>query len=309
MMKYILSAIGVLTLALCTSFALADKDYWVFLESINEDRYHGAGSVLVSGGEAIVMDVGRRIYAGKISAEIKSFPAKIKYIMISHAHEDHMGALSRVYRELPHPKPTVFFNYPQKRVCDAEPDTWGCDPKDIAYAFDGVPYQPLLEGTEIEFNNFHIKILAARYEGSLDENDESIIMWVTHKPSGNTMLTTGDANARVGRYVTEKYDLKTDVFFLPHHGCQGQPDDAMYYEADPHIAVWQTTVRALNERIDICGHTADMLKEMKTPIQLWQWHRPIERIDFPIEGIPHRRFPPVNVGAAMAPIISYILSE
>lgn len=271
----------VLLLALLFTSGCSAEDYVKVLGSLNQGSGQEGGLLLVSEGKGLLFDVGR--YDSKEALLREVSDVKIKAIIISHSHDDHFGSLSYLYKYLS-PKPTVYYNAPNKALCDAEPDSWGCNYEDIEKGFKGVPTVAIKEGDFLTLGNLNLNVLAASYSGSKDINDESVIIKVTSNKSNTSLLLTGDANARVGQYVEDKYDLSADILQLPHHGCKGQPSDSFYKEVNPVITIWNQSKHFYNT-LTQCEHTKQLVAHT-TQIHNWQG-------SYVIEFIPITWLPPV----------------
>lgn len=169
----------------------------------------------------------------------------IDKFFISHAHKDHYNGIINVIQSGIKIK-KVYFNIPNKEVCDGE-KPWGCDYDHILLTIKfirdhNIPVESLKEGdTFIPKINTTLKVLAVfdgknTPVGRTDINDTSAIMKLTY---GNmSFLFTGDLNARLSEYlVGSKYDVKSDILKVPHHGTEGVATNAFFDAVSPKLAL------------------------------------------------------------------------
>jgi competence protein ComEC len=166
-------------------------------------------------------------------------------VFISHPHKDHYAGLTMMLKRGVKVK-EVYFNLPDREVCDAE-IPWGCD------------YAELLRYHQILLKN-DVKVIVARagmifkigsdasleilyaYDGvntpvgRTDINDMSLIMKLRN--GTQTVLFTGDLNHKMGEYLAkEGKNLKADILKLPHHGTEGAAPDSFFEAVAPKVAM------------------------------------------------------------------------
>jgi beta-lactamase superfamily II metal-dependent hydrolase len=169
----------------------------------------------------------------------------IDKFFVSHAHKDHYNGIINVIQSGIKIN-TVFFNVPDKEVCDTE-KPWGCDYKHILETIKfikdhNISVENLKEGDSFAPQDDTVVTVLAVFDGSktpigkTDINDTSAIMKLTHGKT--SILFTGDLNARLSEYlVKSKYDVKADILKVPHHGTEGVATNDFFDAVSPKLAL------------------------------------------------------------------------
>jgi competence protein ComEC len=198
-------------------------------------------------GKNILIDTGHYWVAENIM--IPYLQAKgvkrLDQVFISHPHKDHYAGLVAVINMGIKIK-EVFFNLPDKGVCDVE-IPWGCDYAEIlsyhqTLKSSGVKVSEATAGMVFKIgSDASLEVLYA-YDGvntpvgRTDINDMSLIMKLRN--GTQTALFTGDLNNKMGEYLAkEGKNLKANILKLPHHGTEGAAPDSFFEAVSPQVAM------------------------------------------------------------------------
>ena len=216
---------------------------WTMINVNYSPQQGDAHLIQTRNGKNILIDTGHLDPARKALVPFLQSKGikKIDTVFITHPHKDHYDGLLAIL-ESGIPIKEVYFNMPDKQVCDAE-IPWGCDYEHILnyrkmLALNQVNVLEAKAGMVFDLGlGSSLKILHAfdgvnTPVGRTDINDMSYIMLLKH--GFNTALFTGDLNSKLGEYLAkEGKDLKVDILKLPHHGTEGAAPDAFFAAAAP----------------------------------------------------------------------------
>lgn len=188
-------------------------------------------SILVKAGDkCMLVDGGRSVAGPKLASYLKSQGVTSIDVMVStHPHADHIGGLLTVLKE-----------FPVKRVVDSgivhPSQTYESYLKLIDQL--NIPYMVGEAGQAIDLGpGVKVEVLAPpspHNEGGINEN--SIVLKVTH--DNVTFLLMGDAGITEEMYLMSSgYDLKSDVYKVPHHGSRHSANVSFIYRVMPEVSV------------------------------------------------------------------------
>ena len=213
-------------------------------------------------GQLIVVDGGLKTNAPYLSKYIKSKGGKVAAWLLTHPHEDHVGALSVILE--------------QQKVA-GHPDFYDIDPGQIYFSF--APYSfyeqyeqgyrlPMIKevmedlaaypaekkhensarGTTFSYGNVSVEILNTAYSIPIDTgNNSSICYMITI--NGKKLLITGDLPYEAAGKLLEELPpekLKADIVQMAHHGQHGG-SFAFYSTVAPKYALWDKRKDAFTE--------------------------------------------------------------
>lgn len=200
-------------------------------------------------GKLIVVDGGWEADADKLSSLILQQGGKVDAWLITHPHEDHVGALCAILNDTGR-KIKI-----DKIYCSlATPDwyrqvsTTGAGIADqLLNAFTKLPVGTVTNnigrGTEINIDDVNIRVLNNRgvytYNGV---NNSSLVYKI--RVSGQSILILGDLAYDGGKDLIKTCtaaELKSDIVQMAHHGQQGVDQDA-YALIAPTICLWPSPV-------------------------------------------------------------------
>lgn len=200
-------------------------------------------------GKLIVIDGGWEADADKLSSLILQQGGKVDAWLITHPHEDHVGALCAILNDGSR-KIKI-----DKIYCSLTTPDWyrqvsptGAGIADqLLTAFTklqvGTVTNNIGRGTEIDIDDVHIRVLNNRgtytYNGV---NNSSLVYKIN--VSGQSILILGDLAYDGGKDLIKTCtaaELKSDIVQMAHHGQQGVDQDA-YALMAPTTCLWPTPV-------------------------------------------------------------------
>ena len=216
-------------------------------------------------GQLIVVDGGLKTNAPYLSKYIKNKGGKVAAWLLTHPHEDHVGAISVILD--------------QHKVA-GHPDFYDIDPGQIYFSF--APYSfyeqyeqayrlPMIKevmedlaaypaekkhensarGTTFSFGNVSVEILNTAYSIPIDSgNNSSICYMITI--NGKKLLITGDLPYEAAGKLLEELPaekLKADIVQMAHHGQHGG-SFAFYSAVAPKYALWPSSKELWDKRKD-----------------------------------------------------------
>ncbi len=212
--------------------------------NINSFQQQGDANLLqVAGDVNILIDAGHILYAEKLLAFLRDRNAlHFRAIILSHAHNDHYGALPYLLRN-GISADAVYFNPPAPELVARE--YWGCNMQDIEEilrecAARDVPVIAMKAGTEWALGRGILMRVLYVFDGidtpvgPTDINDTSAVIMVEHGEM--RYLFPGDLNQSLGQYITENADIvpiRANVLKAPHHGTEGLAPDEFFHAVSP----------------------------------------------------------------------------
>ena len=198
-------------------------------------------------GKLIVIDGGWEADAEKLSSLILQQGGKVDAWLITHPHEDHVGALCAILDD------TARKIKIDKIYCSLATPDWyrqvsptGPGVADqLLTAFTKLPVGTVTNnigrGTEINIDDVNIRVLNNRgvytYNGV---NNSSLVYKI--RVSGQSILILGDLAYDGGKDLIKTCtaaELKSDIVQMAHHGQQGVDQDA-YALIAPTTCLWPT---------------------------------------------------------------------
>ena len=196
-------------------------------------------------GKLIVIDGGWEADADKLSSLILQQGGKVDAWLITHPHEDHVGALCTILND------TARKIKIDKIYCSLATPDWyrqvsptGAGIADqLLSAFTKLPVGTVTNnigrGTEINTDDVNIRVLNNRgvytYNGV---NNSSLVYKI--RVSGQSILILGDLAYDGGKDLIKSCtaaELKSDIVQMAHHGQQGVDQDA-YALIAPTTCLW-----------------------------------------------------------------------
>lgn len=198
-------------------------------------------------GKLIVVDGGWEADVDKLSELIMQQGGKVDAWLITHPHEDHVGALCAILND------TARKIKIDKIYCSLATPDWyrqvsptGAGIADqLLNAFTKLPVgtvtNSICRGTEIDIDDVNIRVLNNRgvytYNGV---NNSSMVYKIL--VSGQSILILGDLAYDGGKDLIKTCtaaELKSDIVQIAHHGQQGVDQDA-YALIAPTTCLWPT---------------------------------------------------------------------
>ena len=205
--------------------------------------FQGDSIIITSGGETMLLDGGYETYNGSsgTAKDIANYLEekgikKLKYVIASHEHNDHVGGLAEFLDEYRNIEVEEFYSSPYFRADSSATFNIGSILNER-----GITRKTLRVGDILTLGSTAIECLGPltehSHQSSEEENQNSLILKIS---LGNTSyLTCGDAdNANTNAELAKRWgdNLKCTVLHLAHHG--GGPNNAAFMEAaNPTIQV------------------------------------------------------------------------
>ncbi len=212
-------------LTVCTAFAAACLiSQWLFMrrmECVFFDVGQGDAIFLrFPSGKCMLVDAGSggwgRSFERTLGRYMQVIGAqRIDYLVMSHAHEDHIGAMPAILRQIPVGEllgnGDPFTSLVYKRVLET------AAAKEIPLTAAHGPSDWLQEGgarVQILYPPAPLKSASASYGG---QNNRSVVLRVGY--AGKAILLTGDVERQAERALLYSgASLQSQVFKVPHHG-------------------------------------------------------------------------------------------
>lgn len=185
-------------------------------------------TILQCDGQAMLIDAGNRNDAETVLEALSSLEIeKLDYVVATHSHEDHIGAMAAVLRQVP---ADYIIYYPENVQTKVYQNFLA------AAGENGAVYikPELLE--VFDFGGGTIQVLAPDEGVCTDANNTSVAVMVTY--GKNKFLFTGDAEEKSENAMLELgVSLEADVFQAGHHGSSTSNSEAFLKKVDPVYTV------------------------------------------------------------------------
>jgi beta-lactamase superfamily II metal-dependent hydrolase len=198
------------------------------------------------GGKLIVIDGGQKADGSFLRDKIKEHGGIVNAWFISHAHNDHIGALPVVLNDSKGIKiEALYMDLPPLEWLDRveKPGESG-----VAELLPVLSLHPEIkcitvkEGMSFTFDGVLIEVLsdATDYKNMDNINDTTAVYKFTF-PNKKTALFLGDMNVKGGEILADTYGekLRCDIVQMAHHGQSGV-SERVYKLISPEICLWPT---------------------------------------------------------------------
>lgn len=203
------------------------------LEAYFIDVGQGDSSLFISDGVSMLIDSGEAENADTVISTVSDCGVTaLDYVVVTHAHSDHMGAMA-----------DVITSVPVKNIIVSEP----CDDNSQT-----ATYEKFIDAAENSGANIILAepdytfsvgkaectVLAPFNVDSSNENNNSIVMLIN---AGETsFLMTGDAEKSVEKEIMEKYpNLDIDILKVGHHGSSTSSYKQFVEQISPELGIIQ----------------------------------------------------------------------
>jgi len=204
--------------------------------------------IRTAGGKIIVIDGGVTGDAGYLKGFIAAMGTNVEAWVMSHAHDDHFGALTEILSKPGAPEIKALYS----SLPTVEWVKQHCYNSDAALK----PYQQYLQamekaklpvkdlkpGDDFMIDNIRVEVLAVRNpEITKNALNNSSMVW-RMSDATKSILFTGDLGVEGGqKLLNSPYAkrLHADYVQMAHHGQEGV-DEAFYRAANPTYCLWPT---------------------------------------------------------------------
>lgn len=191
------------------------------------DVGQGDATMIITDESVVLIDCGPVASADVLVEYIKGYTDKIDCFVVSHAHEDHMGAMAAVINEFEigevimteYDSESAFYG----RALDAMEDN------------DVYPTMAVV-GDVHTVGDVKLEILSPSKDYD-DHNSNSIILRA--EVDGASAMFTGDAETVAEKDVVKNFGRKltSNILKVGHHGSSTSTSEDFYRAVDPDIAV------------------------------------------------------------------------
>jgi glyoxylase-like metal-dependent hydrolase (beta-lactamase superfamily II) len=203
--------------------------------------------MLTRHGKVVVIDGGTAGDAAYLKGFVAALGNEVEAWFITHAHDDHFGALSRLLAETNAPRiKALYGSLPSLEWVEAH--GYGAqDAKPYAEFLEalrraGLAIQELQVGTQLQVDGVRFETLGVRNEEITVNaiNNSSLVLRVSDK--GKSILFLGDLGVEGGRKLLQSpcgKRLHADYVQMAHHGQNGV-EEAVYQAVRPRYCLWPT---------------------------------------------------------------------
>ncbi len=191
------------------------------------DVGQGDGTMILSDEVCVVVDCGTYGSADDFTEYIKSYTDKIDCLVLSHAHEDHMGGAAELIREV--------------EVREVVMTSYASDAAFFSYALDaiedtGAVVTEAVAGESHTVGDVTLEYLSPSRDYG-DFNNNSIVMRLT--VDGSSVLFTGDAEDEAESDILKRYggSLSSHILKVGHHGSSSSTTEKFFLAVNPDYAV------------------------------------------------------------------------
>lgn len=207
----------------------------IILDAYFIDVGQGDCSLFVSNGESMLIDCGERENAENVIQTISEKGIeKLDYVVVTHAHSDHMGAMAEIINSIE--VDTILLSQP----CDDSAETFTYEKFLTAAENSGAEILLALPDYTFTLGYANCMVLSPRGVNS-NENNNSVVMYIS---AGETsFLLTGDAEKKIEKEIMKNYpDLRATILKVGHHGSSTSSYESFIEQIFPETAIIQCGV-------------------------------------------------------------------
>lgn len=215
----------------------------------SEDGGQNLSSVLCTkNGKVIVMDGGRETDADHLAEVITNLGGRVDTWLITHPHNDHVGALTSILNRNPMPIEIdrICYSFLENQYYEqGENQGRMSDLTNLQAAFEQIDpaklYAPVTKGMQLQVDDVLITVMNDPFACPQNTFNNSSVGYRL-EVGGKRILFLGDMGWQAGRNllrVCTAEELKADVVQMSHHGQDGVERD-VYAAISPEVCLWPT---------------------------------------------------------------------
>lgn len=187
-----------------------------------------AAIVALPDGKSMLVDAGNRADADKVLTSLWTYGfGKLDYVVGTHPHEDHIGAMA-----------DVLLNVPVGTVLMPEKTTNTATFENVLDAIEekGLEAKYARPGRLLEGEDYFVDVLAPLDTSGDDLNEASVVLRMAF--DDKAVLLTGDATEEVESLILQSgAKVEADVLKVGHHGSDTSSSEAFLRAVSPKVAV------------------------------------------------------------------------
>jgi beta-lactamase superfamily II metal-dependent hydrolase len=203
--------------------------------------------ITTADGQLIVIDGGTAADEPYLKALIMQRGGHVSAWFLTHAHADHVGAITRMINEdlVGVTIDNIYYNFPSIDFFRIYDSTRADTAKACMDALAKMPAQVLhsnvSKGDIINIGDVRVEVMNTAYQLETDSGNNSSVVY-KFTINGKKIIFLGDLGYEGGKKFLEEnadVDLKCDIVQLAHHGQNGV-DKEVYEKMRPTVALWCT---------------------------------------------------------------------
>ena len=240
----ILIIITIISLIAIAWFAITEEKYTTLIQLSNQTSRQMMGYIIkTENGKLIVIDGGSTDDADNLINQIYKNGGKVDYWFITHAHDDHAGAFTKIVNETKIEIDKIYISlndyswYEENEPNRAEFSKTLIDTVKRGRIKDVVTEPNINQIFEID--NLKAEILGIKNPEIIENAGNEQSMVIKFDTGERTILILGDTGIQSSEKLlrTQKDKLKSDVVQMAHHGQAGATKE-LYKQVSPEICLW-----------------------------------------------------------------------
>lgn len=213
--------------------------------SMHSDRQMMGYIIKTSNNKFIVIDGGTVEDTDNLLKYIKQNNNKVDYWFLTHAHDDHAGAFSKIVNTTDVQIDNIYVSLNEKEWYEknepnrAEFSTYLINTLNSDRIKEKVKEPKLNE--QIQIDNIKVEILGVKNPEIITNCGNEQSMVIKFEMKNTKLLILGDTGEKSSEKLlnTQKDKLKSDIVQMSHHGQNGTTKE-LYAEINPTVCLWPT---------------------------------------------------------------------
>ncbi len=213
--------------------------------SMHSDRQMMGYIIKTSNNKFIVIDGGTVEDTDNLLKYIKQNNNKVDYWFLTHAHDDHAGAFSKIVNTTDVQIDNIYVSLNEKEWYEknepnrAEFSTYLINTLNSDRIKEKVKEPKLNE--QIQIDNIKVEILGVKNPEIITNCGNEQSMVIKFEMKNTKLLILGDTGEKSSEKLlnTQKDKLKSDIVQMSHHGQNGATKE-LYAEINPTVCLWPT---------------------------------------------------------------------